>query len=160
MSALGFAVLRLGLAVVFVAHGAHTLFGTWAGPGIGPGGLDHTAAYLDSLGLHPAFLLALLAGLTELAGGCLVGIGYVTRWAALALVGDVGISIWKEQLQWGFFLNWAGETGHGHGVEYSVVLAAALVCLLLAGPGEWSIDGQRDRSAAYRASARARRSRI
>lgn len=160
MSALGFAVLRAALAIVFVAHGAHTLFGVWSTPGAGPGGLDNTAAYFDSLGLHPAFVLAVLAGVTELAGGLLIAAGFVTRWAAVALLGNVGISIWKEHLTWGFFLNWVNAPGRGQGLEYSILLAAALACLLFAGPGEWSIDGQRERSAAYRASARARRIRM
>jgi putative oxidoreductase len=159
MTALGLAVLRAALAVVFVMHGAHTLFGAWSGPGIGPGGLDNTAAYFDSLGLHPAFLLAVLAGVTELAGGLLLAAGFAMRWAAVALIGDVGLGIWKH-LPWGFFLNWMGEPARGQGIEYLFVLAAALLCLLLTGPGDWSIDGRRERYQAYRVSARARRSRM
>jgi uncharacterized membrane protein YphA (DoxX/SURF4 family) len=41
-------------------------------------------------------------------------------------------------------------------MEYAVVMIAALVCLTLAGSGEWSIDGVRSRSAASRAAGRAR----
>ena len=44
----------------------------------------------------------------------------------------------------------------GLGVEYSVTLAGALICLMFTGGGEWSIDGQRLHSRAARAAGRAR----
>ena len=49
----------LGIAVVSVAHGAHTLFGMFGGPGsgVGPGGLGQTAAQFAAIGL-PGFPLA------------------------------------------------------------------------------------------------------
>jgi uncharacterized membrane protein YphA (DoxX/SURF4 family) len=40
MNGLGLLGLRLALAAVFVAHGAHTLLGVWSTPGIGPGGIE------------------------------------------------------------------------------------------------------------------------
>ena len=55
MKGLGPVLLRFVLAVVFIAHGANKLFGVWAGPGIGAGGLSGTAAFLDTLHLGPAF---------------------------------------------------------------------------------------------------------
>jgi uncharacterized membrane protein YphA (DoxX/SURF4 family) len=68
----------------------------------------------------------------------------------------LGILIWKDQMRWGFFANWMLDPERGHGVEISIVLAGALVCLALAGAGDWSIDGWRARAAAARASGRAR----
>ena len=40
MSGSGLAVLRLCLAVVFIAHGLHMLFGFWSGSGAGAGGAE------------------------------------------------------------------------------------------------------------------------
>src|SRR5205823_10667578 len=102
MAGLGLVAIRIVFAVVFVAHGANILFGAWAGPGIGPGGLQSTANQYAILGLHPEFLLAILAGVTQLIGGLLIGFGLLTRYAAAALLIYVGIGIWKEHLKWGF----------------------------------------------------------
>lgn len=156
MTGLGLSVLRLVLAVVFVAHGAHILFGAWPGPGAGPGGLEATARQYAALGLQPDSLLATLAGVIQLAGGVLIGFGLLTRSAALALLAYVGFGIWIEHWKWGFFLNWLRNPQQGVGIEYSVMLAGALVCLLFTGGGEWSIDGQRTNSRAQRAAGRAR----
>ena len=156
MSGAGLAVLRAVLAVVFAAHGAHILFGAWPGPGAGPGGLEATAHEYAALGLHPEFLLAVLSGVTQLVGGLLLLIGLLTRYASVALLAYVGLGIWKEHLQWGFFLNWVRSPQQGLGVEYSVTLAGALICLILIGGGDWSIDGRRVQSRAARVAGRAR----
>jgi putative oxidoreductase len=156
MTALGLLCVRLALAVVLVAHGAHKLFGVFAGPGIGPGGLDSTVAHFTALGLQPAFLLAVVAGLTQLAGGVLLAVGWFARWAALANLIYIGVGIWADHGRWGLFLNWIEAPGRGHGIEYSIVIAGALLCLILAGAGDASIDGRRANSRAARAAGRAR----
>ena len=76
MSATGLLLLRLTLAVVFVAHGTHTLFGSFGTPGsgIGPGGLNQTAAQFAAMGL-PGFPIAVLAGVTQVFGGALLAMG-------------------------------------------------------------------------------------
>jgi putative oxidoreductase len=100
--------------------------------------------------------LAVLAGATQLVGGLLIGLGLLTRIAAGALLVYLGIGIWQEHLQWGLFLNWVHAPHQGHGVEYSLILAAVLICLLFTGGGDWSIDGQRLNTRAARAAGRAR----
>jgi len=159
MAAVGLLALRLALAVVLVAHGAHRLFGFWAGPGIGPGGLDNAAARFAALGLEGGFVLAVLAGLIQFAGGILVGVGWLTRWAALSVSCYLAIVAGIEYAPWGFFLNWTAEPGRGQGLEYVILLGGGLICLLLSGGGELSIDGWRSRTAAARAAGRARVSR-
>jgi putative oxidoreductase len=156
MTSAGLCVLRLALAAVFVAHGSNSLFGLWPGPGVGPGGLQYTADLYSSIGVHPSFLFAVLAAVTQVAGGLLLGAGSFTRWSAAALLIYVGIGIWKAHWRWGFFLNWTIVAGRGHGIEYSFLLAAALVCLLLTGAGGLSIDGRRSRLRAAGAAGRAR----
>ena len=98
-------------------------------------------AQFTTLGLSPGFLLAVLAGATQLAGGGLLLAGLLTRWAALALMIYCGIGIWADHGRWGFFLNWIVTPGRGHGVEYMVVLLGALTFVLLHGGGEWSMVG-------------------
>jgi putative oxidoreductase len=156
MNSFGLCLLRLALAVVLVAHGAHKLFGMWAGPGVGPGGLNNTAAYFQSIDLQPAFLLAVVAGVAQLLGGALIGLGALTRYASALGLMYIGVGMWKAHWKWGLFLNWTIDPGRGHGIEYALVIAGALFCLLFTGPGEFSIDGQRATSRASRAAGRAR----
>jgi len=153
---LGLAVLRLALATVFIAHGANILFGLWAGPGIGAGGLELTAQAFAAHGLAPAFPLAVLAGILEFAGGILLAAGWFTRLAAPLLAIVIGVAIWKMHWAYGFFLNWVGPADRGHGYEYGMLLLGALLCLTFTGGGEWSIDGRREASHAARQAGRAR----
>jgi putative oxidoreductase len=156
MISLGLAILRLTLAVVLAIHGAHTLFGFWGGPGIGPGGLSPTASHYVSIGLEPGVPMAVLSGVIQLVGGLLLAVGFLTRWAAAALLGYLAISTWKEHAPWGFFINWVNDPTRGHGMEYAIVVMAALVLFIIAGGGDFSIDGRRSHSAASVAAGRAR----
>lgn len=149
-------VLRLVLALVFVAHGSHDLFGAFASPGAGPGRLAATAAHFAHIGLGPAMLFAFVSGCLQLFGGVLLAVGYFTRWISIALAALEALEIWKDFSHWGLLLNWSLDPTRGHGMEYAIVLIGALACLTLAGAGDWSIDGVRARSAASRAAGRAR----
>ena len=151
MERYGLAVLRLVVGATFAAHGAQKLFGIWGGAG-----LAGTAAYFDSIGLSPGFPLAVAVGLTEFAGGLLLVIGALTRYASTALILTMIGAIWNLHLQNGFFLNWAITPGRGHGVEYNLVLVAALLCLAMSGPGVFSVEHRRARWAESDAAGRAR----
>jgi putative oxidoreductase len=151
MQPYGPAVLRLAVGSIFVAHGAQKLFGVWGG-----GGLAGTAAFFAKLGLTPAYALAILAGLVEFAGGIMLILGAVTFVAALGLAIDMAVAVWKVHLVNGFFLNWNMVPGQGHGYEFNLALAGALVALMLTGPGALSLDAHRARSAEARAYGRAR----
>jgi putative oxidoreductase len=151
MQRYGPAVLRLVAGAVFVAHGGQKLFGLWGGAG--PGG---TAAFLSHVGVTPAYPFALLAGIVEFGGGLLLISGAFTFVAAILLAIEMAVAAWKVHLANGFFLNWAVMPGQGHGYEFNLTLIAVLVSLSLTGPGAFSIDGRRARSAEYEAYSRAR----
>ena len=151
MQPYGPAVLRLAIGAVFVAHGAQKLFGVWGG-----GGLSGTAAFFGQLGLTPAYPLAILVGLVEFAGGLMLIAGALTLFVALALALNMVVAIWKVHLANGFFLNWNMVAGQGHGYEFNLALIGALVSLMLTGPGAFSVDGRRERSAEAEAYGRAR----
>lgn len=156
MAALGLLVLRGALATILVAHGSHILFGAFAGPGIGAGGLTASSAYFSTVGLSPGFAFAVLAGAIQVVGGVCIAAGFMTRAAAAGVITLLALEAWKTQWRWGFFLNWLATPSQGHGIEFSVLLIGALSCLVLGGAGDWSLDGRRAHSAASRASARAR----
>jgi putative oxidoreductase len=156
MAAAGLFVLRLALAFVLVSHGGHVLFGLGAGGGLGPGGLGTAAEHYTKAGLEPGMLMAIIVGVVQLVAGVLVGLGLMSRWASLAAACLTAMLLWKEQAPWGLYINWVNDPTRGNGIEFSLVLIAALVCIFLIGPGEWSFDGRRAYSVQSRAAGRAR----
>jgi putative oxidoreductase len=151
MRLFGLTALRWCVAAVFVAHGAQKLFGVWGGPG-----LSGTSSMLAGLRLPYPYPAAVVLALTEFAGGILLILGSLTPWVSLALAVDQSLALWKVHSAHGFFLNWSGAARQGHGMEFSLVLLGALVCLLLSGPGALSLDEWRSQSAEARARGRAR----
>lgn len=151
IASFGPAVLRLAVAAVFIAHGGQKLFGLWGGPG-----LEATAGFFEQMGLQPAFPLAALVATLEFAGGILLAFGAFTVVISAALALEMLVAVVKVHLANGFFLNWNIVPLQGHGYEYNLVLIAALVCLMLAGPGAFSIDARRASHAAAAAAGRAR----
>ncbi len=152
----GLLLLRCVLATILAMHGSHILFGTSADDGAGPGGLAQTAAYYAALGLTPSMTFALTSGVLRLAGACLISVGYFTRVMAGALLVFVCVELWKDSARWGFFLKTTSDPTRGNGMEYALLVAGVLGCLLVAGAGDWSIDGLRAKGAAARAAGRAR----
>jgi putative oxidoreductase len=150
LPAYGPLVLRLALAAVFIGHGAQKLFGIWGGAG-----LAGTAAQFAAAGVEPSYPLAVTWGVIQFVGGLLLVIGALTLPAAIALSVLMIGGIWKAYAH-GFFLNWNLVPGMGHGSEYYLVLLAALISLMLTGPGAFSIDGRRAESARAERAGRAR----
>src|SRR5262245_44961768 len=132
------------------------LFGFGAGGGLGQGGLSHSAALYTAAGLNPGNLIAAIVGIVQFAGGLLIGLGLLTRYASIAALGIVGVVMWKVQAKWGFFLNWTNDVTRGNGTEFSIVLIGMLACLILTGPGDFSLDGRRANRSERHAAARAR----
>ncbi|MEP7098915.1 MAG: DoxX family protein, partial [Burkholderiales bacterium] len=65
---------RILLALIFITSGFGKIMG-----------FDGTVGYIASKGLPMASLAALIAIVIELGGGLAVALGFMTRWAALAL---------------------------------------------------------------------------
>jgi putative oxidoreductase len=156
VAAAGLLTLRLTLAFVLVSHGGHILFGLGAGGGLGPGGPEEAARAFSRAGLEPGMLIAVLVGSVQFVGGLLIAIGFMARWASIAAIGIQAILLWKTQAQWGLYINWIGDSTRGNGIEYSVAIIGALLCIFFAGSGDWSFDGRRENRRASRAAGRAR----
>jgi len=77
---LGLSVVRILVGLIFMAHGAQKLFGLFGGYG-----LEGTGQWMESIGLAPGYLMALLSGSAEFFGGLALVIGLLARPAALAL---------------------------------------------------------------------------
>ncbi|MGA9503709.1 MAG: DoxX family protein [Terriglobales bacterium] len=111
-------VMRLVLGAVMIAHGYHKVFG----------GFHHHMDFVGSLGL-PHWLAYLSAG-TEFFGGIAIVLGLFTRFAALAVVIEMGVAIWKVHFK-------SGLTGTG-GYEFPLALAAMAFALLCFDGGPWA----------------------
>lgn len=124
----GLLVLRVVLGVIFAAHGAQKLFGSFGGPG-----LKGVAGFHEQLGIRPPYLMAVLAGLAEFIGGILIAVGFLTSLAAVALILVMAVAALTVHLKNGFF----SQNG---GYEYNLALAAMALTLLIAGAGAFSVD--------------------
>ncbi|WNQ11194.1 DoxX family protein [Paenibacillus aurantius] len=128
MMAWGLLIIRLVIGVLFIGHGAQKLFG-WFG-GYGPKG---TGGWMESIGVKPGVLMAVLAGLMELLGGALFAAGLFTPVAAALIVLTMLGAIKTVHGQNGL---WATANGY----EYNLVLIAAAVGIALTGAGAYSLD--------------------
>lgn len=120
-------VLRVGVGGVMAAHGTQKLFGWFGG-----GGVAGTAGYLESAGFRPARLNAMVAGVTETAGGVLLAAGLATPSTGAAVASTMAVAAATHAPK-GFF---AMKGGY----EYPAVLGLASATLALAGAGKLSLD--------------------
>ena len=137
MRGLGLLLLRVVVGAVLISHGLPKLLPLWGGSPA------DTAALFDAVGLNPAYPLAVGTGIVEVLGGVLLIAGGYTVWITTFLTATTLAIGWKLHLPHGFFLNWSLDPTAGHGYEYDLVLVWAFLCLLLSGPGAFSIDGRR-----------------
>ncbi|WP_448249465.1 DoxX family protein [Thalassotalea agariperforans] len=120
--------LRVIAGIIFSAHGAQKLFAWFGGYG-----LDGTGQWMESIGLAPGFLMALLAGSAEFIGGLLLIIGLLTRPASLVLAITMLVAIFSVHFANGLFMS-------NNGYEFALALFAISVALMIQGGGKLSID--------------------
>ncbi len=126
-------LLRMILAVVFVAHGSQKLFGWFGGPGP-----QAFVGHLTSQGMPAA--IPWLVIVAEFFGGIALLFGFLTRLAAAGIFLEMMGTVFVVHAKIGFFMNWGSVAGRGEGFEYSLTLAIACLAIALAGPGMYSID--------------------
>jgi putative oxidoreductase len=121
--------IRLALAAVMIAHGSQKVLGSFNGPGF--------TAYISGTTpfafMRPAWLWLAAAALSELVGGLLVGLGFLTRVAAFFIACVMLTAIVGVHLPGGFF-------AANRGYEYPLALLAMALALLISGAGQASID--------------------
>lgn len=123
----GILVLRLGLGIMFVAHGLRMAFGWFSGSGI-----QGFASILSRMGFVPAQFWSFIASYTVLIGGLLLIAGIQIRLAATLLLIFIITAAVKVHLSKGFFIN-------NGGFEYTFIIAIICIALILVGPGKFVI---------------------
>lgn len=115
--------LRLGLGAVYVAHGGQKLF---------QHGLAGVAGGFEQMGLPMPQLLGPLAAILEFFGGAALILGLLSRPAALGVGASALGAALLVHASNGFFLP--------AGYEFTMVLFAMSLVIMLCGGGRYSID--------------------
>src|SRR3989338_3319171 len=113
-------ILRLALGVIFLAHGWPKL----------KGDKSHFAGWLESMNLRPGKFWAWVVALAEFLGGILILAGLFTQLAAFVLAIEFFVIIFWVRRGQPFVLS------EGRGREFDFLILAALLSLLVLGPGE------------------------
>lgn len=121
-------LLRIPIGIILIAHGSQKLFGWFGGHG-----LEGTGQFMTSIGLHPGYLMALLAGCAEFFGGIGLALGFLTRPAGAVTSFTMLIALFAAHWGKGFFMA-------DHGIEYALALTAACAALAIMGGGKYSLD--------------------
>jgi len=124
----GLTILRVIVGIAFIAHGSQKLFGAFGGYG-----LEGTAQYMESLGLTPGYLMALLSGGAEFFGGLVLLLGLLARPAAALVTVLLLVAIFTVHIGNGFFMA-------NNGYEYALALLGGALAVLIEGAGRLSLD--------------------
>lgn len=121
-------ILRVPIGLILAVHGSQKLFAWFGGYG-----LDGTGQWMASVGLHPGFVMALLAGSAEFFGGVALILGLLTRPAATINAVTMLVALFWVHWGNGFFLD-------THGIEYALALLSVTTALIFMGGGQYSLD--------------------
>jgi putative oxidoreductase len=121
-------ILRITAGVIFIAHGGQKLFSWFGGYG-----LEGTGQWMESIGLSPGYLMALVAGSAEFFGGLFLLLGLLTRFSSSVLAFTMLIAIFSVHFENGFFMS-------ANGYEFAFALFGASIAIMLSGAGKLSLD--------------------
>ena len=121
--------VRLTLAAVMIAHGSQKVLGSFGGSGFN--------AFISGNPpygfMRPAWFWLGAAALSELVGGILVGLGFLTRVGAFFIGCTMLTAVAGVHWSNGFF-------SANRGYEYPLALLGMALSLLISGGGQASVD--------------------
>ncbi|SRR5258705_4103926 len=120
--------IRLALAATMIAHGSQKVLGAFNGPGFNV----WTSGNTPFTFMRPPWLWLGLAALSELVGGVLVGVGFLTRVGAFFIACTMLTAV--------IGVHWPNFFAGNKGYEYPLVLFAMALSLLISGGGSASVD--------------------
>jgi putative oxidoreductase len=129
---IGLLLLRLALGLIFVLHGWMNLVG---------GQEAFLREMLAMVGWSAPDYLVWSVTALELLGGLALMSGFFAREAALLLAIEMVVAVVLFHLRQGFFIVAVPNAPLAYGFEYHLALVGGLVCLALAGPGDYALRG-------------------
>jgi len=126
---LGLAILRVVVGVIFIAHGAPAVFGSMEG----------TTALMESLGIPLPVVAAWAIKLLEFLGGISLVAGFLVTPVSLLLGAHMMMGIVLIHAARGFYVVGPGANS---GIEFNLLLTAALLMLVFGGPGSAAMDSR------------------
>ena len=120
--------IRLALAAIMIAHGSQKVLGAYGGPGF----KAWTSGNTPFSFMRPAWLWLGAAAISELVGGALLGLGFLTRVGAFAICCTMLTAI--------VGIHWPNFFASNRGYEYPLAIFAMSFSLLISGGGMASID--------------------
>jgi putative oxidoreductase len=120
----GLLALRVLLGVLLAAHGGLKF--------LQPGGLQFEADLLVKDGLRGGRAAALVSGITQVACGAALAVGFLTPLAAAGAIGALVVAVLAKSRN-GF---WVAQDG----AEFPLMFVGLGVIVTLTGPGRWSLD--------------------
>ena len=126
----GLLIIRIGLGVVFLAHGIKHARGR-----------AKTSKWFASIGFKSPDLQWLASTATEIGVGALLIVGLLTGLAAAGVIGIMFVAYWTVHRPAGFFITSFMKEGIDvEGYEYVATLGAMALAIAISGPGEFSAD--------------------
>lgn len=118
-------ILRLGLGIVFLAHGIKHARGR-----------IKTSNWFASIGFTSPQFSWFMSTASEIAVGVMLILGLLTSAGVAILIGVMFVAFWTVHRTVGFWITARPDEGW----EYVFTLSFAAVALAIAGPGQYSID--------------------
>jgi putative oxidoreductase len=120
--------LRIVLGVIFFAHGAQKVLGSFEGPGLA----NFTGAPAPFNFMRPSWFWMGAAAFSEFVGGILILLGLLTRVGAFFIACVMLTAIAG--------VHWPNFFANKRGFEYPLALFAIVLSLLISGGGSLSVD--------------------
>ena len=121
--------IRLGLGAVMIAHGAQKVLGSFGGSGFNAFISGNTPFSF----MRPTWLRLAAGAFSELVGGLLIVLGFLTRLGAFFIACTMLTAVVGVHWSGGFFAS-------NRGYEYPLALLAMAIALMVSGGGQASID--------------------
>jgi len=128
MISFGLLILRLTIGSLLAGHGAQKLFGSFGGPGV-----EGTSGWLHGLGFRPAERWAVAAGAAEFGGGLFTALGFMSPLGPISAMSSMLTAATKVHADKPVWVTQGGA-------ELPLTNIAALSAIMLAGPGNVSLD--------------------
>lgn len=120
--------VRIALGIVFFAHGAQKVLGSFEGPGLA----NFISAQAPLGFMRPSWLWLGAAAFSEFVGGILILLGLFTRVGAFFIACTMLTAIAG--------VHWPNFFASKRGLEYPLALFAIALSLLISGGGSLSVD--------------------